>query len=49
MISSYVGKAASNGMPWALRAERWIDWGAELLGDEPNHCRRAWLFYKVLE
>lgn len=49
MISSYVGKAALNGMPWAIRAERVIDWLAELVGDGPNHCRRAYMFYKVLE
>lgn len=49
MISSYVGKAATNGMAWGLRAEKVIDWVAELVGDAPHHCRRAYMFYKVLE
>jgi hypothetical protein len=49
MISSYVGKAAHNGHSWGKRAARVIDWGAMRLGDAPEHCHRAYLFYSRLE
>lgn len=40
MISAYVGRAAINGMGWARRAARAIDWiMGPLTG--PDHCRRA--------
>lgn len=48
-ISSYVGKAQFNGMAWGRRMARVIDWCALQLGDEPDHCLRAYLFYRPLE
>lgn len=49
MISSYVGLAASNGHRWAKRAAAVIDWAFELMGDKPDHCRRAYLHYRGLD
>jgi len=49
LISSYVGRAASNGMAWGLRAAAVIDWCAVKLGDRPDHCLRAYLFYSRLD
>lgn len=46
MISSYVGKAAVNGHYWAIALEHLIDAMAELLGDRPGHCLRAYLHYR---
>ena len=40
-ISSRVGRNAMKGRRWALLAEIVIDWLAERLGDEKNHCRRS--------
>jgi hypothetical protein len=47
-ISAYVGKADMNGHRWARRAATVIDWGAELLGDGPNHCYRSWMHWRPL-
>jgi hypothetical protein len=49
MISSYVGRAAHNGHRWGLRAAGTIDFLARLLGDGPDHCRRAYLSYRGLD
>lgn len=49
MISSYVGKAAANGMPWGIRAAKVIDRLAILVGDDVGHCDRAYRFYARLE
>lgn len=49
MISSYVGKAAFNGHYWAIAVEHVIDSAAELLGDRPGHCLRAYLHYRGLD
>jgi hypothetical protein len=49
MISSYVGQADFYGTRWGRRAAAFIDWGAKLLGDEPDHCRRAFLAYRDLD
>ena len=49
MISSYVGKAASNGHYWAIAAEDVIDGIAQALGDRPGHCLRAYLHYRGLD
>ncbi len=49
LISGYVGKAAFHGAPWAIHAARILDWGALKLGDGPDHCLRAYLFWKRLE
>lgn len=38
LISSYVGRAAINCMPWALRAEKVINF---LIFWQSDHCRRA--------
>lgn len=46
MISSYIGRAASNGHRWALLPERVIDTIFAALGDGPNHCRRAFKHYE---
>lgn len=45
LISGYVGKGAHHGQPWAIRSAKVIDWLSAKLGDEPNHCKRAYLFY----
>lgn len=45
MISVYVGKAALNGVRWGVRAAGVIDRLAEWVGDEPNHCIRAYGSY----
>jgi len=47
-ISAYIGRAAFNGMPWALRAARIIDRGASLLGSDPGHCNRSFVFWSAL-
>jgi hypothetical protein len=39
-ISSKVGRMAIRGRPWALIAERPIDWLFVRLGAAPGHCRR---------
>lgn len=44
-ISGYVGKAAFNGHRWGKRAAAVIDWLAIQVGDGPDHCHRAYLFY----
>jgi len=49
LISGYVGKAAFHGMPWGIHLARWIDTAAEKLGDGPDHCLRAYLFWQRLE
>lgn len=49
LVSGYVGKAAFHGQPWGIRMARWIDWAAARLGDGPNHCLRAYAFWKRLE
>lgn len=49
MISSYVGKAASNGHRWGQIAARLIDRVAMLLGDRPDHCLRAYRHYRGLD
>jgi hypothetical protein len=49
LISSYVGKALTNGHRWAVRAAAVIDKGAMLLGDRPDHCARAYRHYKGLD
>lgn len=49
LVSGYVGKAAFNGAPWGHRAAAVIDWSASRLGDGPDHCLRAYLFWRVLE
>lgn len=45
MISSYVGRAAHNGMRWGLIAAAVIDWLACRCGALPDHCERTWRFY----
>jgi hypothetical protein len=47
-ISAYVGRADLNGHRWARLAAIAIDWGAEVLGDGPNHCYRSWMHWKPL-
>jgi hypothetical protein len=49
MISSYIGKAATNGHYWAQAAAEVIDGVAEALGDRPGHCERAYRHYKGLD
>lgn len=49
LISGYVGKAAFHGQRWGLRVGAIIDWLATLVGDEPDHCLRAYLFWRRLE
>ena len=49
MISSYVGKAASNGHYWGIAAEGVIDAIAEAFGDRPGHCLRAYLHYREID
>ena len=49
LVSGYVGKAAFNGVPWGIRAASIIDWCAVRLGDGPDHCLRAYLFWRALE
>jgi hypothetical protein len=49
LVSGYVGKAAHNEMPWGIRMARVIDWCARRLGDGPDHCRRAFMFWHRLE
>ena len=49
MISSYVGKAASNGHRWAIVVASVIDRAAMILGDKPDHCWRAYLAYRGLD
>lgn len=49
LISGYVGKAAHHGHKWAVPVARWIDWLACKLGDEKEHCRRAYEFYKPID
>jgi hypothetical protein len=49
LISGYVGKAANHGHPWAKRMAKYIDWMACKLGDGPQHCHRAYLFYKPID
>lgn len=49
LISGYVGKAAFNGVPWGIWWARWIDWAAMKVGDGPDHCYRAYVFWKQLE
>lgn len=45
LISGYVGKAAHNGHRWGVRAASVIDTMAMWVGDGPDHCHRAYLFY----
>jgi hypothetical protein len=49
MISSYVGEAAANGMLWGRIAATLIDMGAVALGDDPDHCHRAFIRYRNLD
>lgn len=49
MISSYVGQADFNGMRWGRRAATVIDWLACHLGDQPDHCFRAYTRYKGMD
>lgn len=49
MISSYVGRAAFNGHRWARRPAVAIDWLFMRLGEGPDHCLRAYLFYSRLD
>lgn len=49
LVSGYVGKAAFHGQRWGLRVAKAIDWCALRLGDGPDHCRRAYDFWKRLE
>jgi|SRR6478609_4423493 len=49
LISWYVGKAAYNNAPWALRVEKIIDWLAVKVGDQPLHCRHSYDFYKPID
>ena len=49
LISGYVGKAAYNKHKWGIRAAKVIDWMAEKLGDGPDHCYRAYIFYKPID
>ena len=44
-ISAYVGRAQFNGMRWARLVGSVIDWGAERLGDGPDHCARSWVVW----
>lgn len=46
MISSYVGKAAANEHRWGRWTAAIIDQMAIWLGDQPDHCRRAYLHYR---
>lgn len=46
LISSYVGEAQHNGMKWARIPAAVIDFGAELLGDGPDHCYRTFVKYQ---
>ena len=39
-ISSYVGRGAMDGKPWALVTARVIDRLFVMLGEEPGHCAR---------
>lgn len=45
MVSTYVGEALHNGMPWAARAAAVIDYVALRLGGGPQHCLRNYLRY----
>lgn len=49
LISSYVGRGAFNGHRWAIRWAGLIDRAASWLGDGPDHCLRAYLFYSRLD
>lgn len=49
MISSYVGMAAANKHFWAIALEGIIDAGAQLFGDRPAHCARAYRHYRGLD
>lgn len=49
MISSYVGRGAFNGHRWAIRAAKVIDWLFVRLGEAPEHCLRAFNFYRRLD
>ena len=49
LISTYVGEAQHNGMKWAKVPAAVIDFGAELLGDGPDHCYRMYLKYHAID
>ena len=49
MVSSYVGRGAFHGRRWAIRAAAVIDWLFLHLGEAPDHCLRAYLFYSRLD
>lgn len=49
LVSGYVGKAQFFGAPWGIRAARAIDRLAAMAGDGPDHCLRAYHFWKRLE
>lgn len=49
MISSYIGKGQMHGWRWARIAGGLIDRAAQLLGDKPAHCIRAYRHYKDLD
>ena len=40
-ISSFTGRMANVGVPWALRWQPRIDRLFELLGSTPGHCQRS--------
>lgn len=45
MTSSFVGEAAYNGHHWGRVVAAIIDRVFLLLGDKPDHCRRAYINY----
>lgn len=49
LISTYVGEAQHNKMKWARIPAAVIDFGAELLGDGPDHCYRTYLKYHDID
>jgi len=48
-ISTICGKAAFNGRRWGRVASAVIDWAAERLGDDPDHCLRMYLKYDAID
>ena len=40
-ISSFTGRMANAGVPWALRWQPRIDHLFELIGSTPGHCQRS--------
>lgn len=49
MLSTYIGEALYNGMPWAVRMARVVDWAAMKLGDGPDHCLKSYDMYNLMD